>query len=168
MGRAMIIEKDITVNTNIEVAWKVLGIEFTDAYIWASAVNHSEGAGRGINGASCSERGCATSMGKLKEKLLQYSNENHFLSYQVAEGMPFMVKQATNTWKLLSVGQEQSKLYMRMDIQLGGVMGKIMQPMMKMMMSKMGNELLEEFKYYVENKQPHPRKLKAAKKYNAN
>ncbi|OIQ99141.1 hypothetical protein GALL_188780 [mine drainage metagenome] len=79
-----------------------------------------------------------------------------------------MVKQATNTWKLLSVGQEQSKLYMRMDIQLGGVMGKIMQPMMKMMMSKMGNELLEEFKYYVENKQPHPRKLKAAKKYNAN
>lgn len=97
----MIIEKEITVNKNIEAAWKVLGIEFSDVHTWASAENHSEGKCCGINGASCSERGCATSMGKLKEKLLQYSNENHFLYYQVAEGMPFIVKQATNTWRLL-------------------------------------------------------------------
>ncbi len=100
----------------------------------------------------------------LKEKILQYSNENHSLSYEVAEGMPFVVKYATNTWKLVPLGQDKSKLQMVMDIQLKGIMGAIMQPMMKMMMSKMGNELTEEFKYYVENRQPHPRKIKAMKK----
>lgn len=161
----MTIEKEIIVNKSIENAWMVLGTQFADAYKWASAVNHSEGKGSGINGATCSERGCSTSMGKLKEKILQYSDENHLLSYQVAEGMPSMVKYATNTWQLTSGERDNSKLRMRMEFQLGGFMGTIMQPMMKMMMSKMGDELVEEFKYYVENNSPHPRKVKAMKKY---
>lgn len=163
----MIIEKEITLNKNIEAAWKVLGLEFSDAYKWASAVNHSEGFGNGISGASCSERGYVTSMGKLKEKILKYSNENHTLSYEVAEGMPFVVKYATNTWKLSSMGYDKSKLQMLMDIQFKGILGVIMQPMMKMLMSKMGNDLTEEFKYYVENGQPHPRKIKAMQKYSS-
>lgn len=163
----MIIKKEITVNKNIENAWKVLGLEFADADKWASAVSHSEGKGKGINGASCSERGCSTSMGKLKEKILQYSNDNHSLSYQVSEGMPFMVKHATNAWQLTPVEQDKSKLQMHMDIQLKGFIGIIMQPMMKMMMSKMGTELVDEFKYYVENGYPHPRKIKAMKKHQA-
>ncbi len=39
-----------------------------------------------------------------------------------------------------------------------------MQPMMKMMMSKMGNTLLSDYKYYVENGRPSEAKLKALKK----
>jgi hypothetical protein len=161
----MIIEKEIVVNKGIENAWKVLGTEFANAYKWASAINHSEGKGAGFNGATCSERGCSTTMGGLKEKLLQFSNENHSLSYLAYEGMPSVVKNAVNSWRLQSLGAKESKLQMKMDIKLGGFMGIMMQPMMKMMMSKMGNELMEEFKYYVENGQPHPRKVKAMKKY---
>ncbi len=67
----MIIEKEIAINKSIETVWKVLGLEFADAYKWASAVNHSEGKGNGINGASCSERGCTTSMGKLRSCLVK-------------------------------------------------------------------------------------------------
>lgn len=163
-SKKMTIEKEIIVNQSIEKAWKVLGTDFAKADQWASAVKHSEGKGASFNGATCSERTCEiASMGKTQEKLLQFSNENHSLSYQVA-GMPSMVKSATNSWQLTALGEGQTKLHMRMDIQVGGLMGAMMKPMMKMKMSKMGNELVEEFKFYVEKGQPHPRKVKALKK----
>lgn len=86
------------------------------------------------------------------------------VSYQIAEGMPSMVKNATNTWQLTADGAGKTKLVMRMDVQIGGLMGAMMKPMMRMKLSKMGGELTEEFKFYVENGQPHPQKVKAMKK----
>jgi Polyketide cyclase / dehydrase and lipid transport len=160
---SMTIGKEIIIDKNIESAWQVLGPQFAEAYKWASAVKHSEGSGPGLNGATCSERGCSTTMGALKEKLLKYSNTEHMLSYEVAEGMPSMVKYATNTWQLTSINANQTRLNIQINIQVGGLMGTIMKPMMRMKMSKMGDELVEEFKYYVEKGQPHPRKVKNSK-----
>lgn len=160
----MVIEKEILVNKNIKAAWKVLGVEFSDAFKWASGVNHSEGSGDKFSGSSCSERGCSTTMGSIKEKLYEFSNENYSLAYEATEGMPSMVKYATNTWKLIEVGDHKCKLHIKMDIRLGGFFGSLLQPVMKMQMSKIGNHLVEEFAFYVENGQPHPRKLKAMKK----
>jgi len=160
----MVIEKEILVNKSIKDAWKVLGIDFANASKWASAVNHSEGSGEKFNGSTCSERGCSTTMGSIKEKLYEFSNENYSLAYEVAEGMPSMVKYATNTWKLIEVGENKCKLQIKMDIRMGGFFGSLLQPVMKMQMSKMGNHLVEDFSFYVENGTPHPRKLKAQKK----
>lgn len=78
--------------------------------------------------------------------------------------MPSMVKYATNTCKLVEVGDNKCKLQIKIDIRMGGVFGSILQPVMKMQMSKIGNHLVEDFAYYVENGIPHPRKLKAQKK----
>jgi hypothetical protein len=160
----MVIEKEILINKNIKEAWKVLGEDFGNASKWASAVNHSEGSGGKFNGSTCSERGCSTTMGSIKEKLYEFSNETYSLAYEVAEGMPSMVKYATNTWKLGDVGANKCKLQITMDIRMGGFFGSLLQPVMKMQMSKMGNYLVEEFAYYVENGTPHPRKIKAQKK----
>lgn len=161
----MIIEKEIIVNKDIKAAWKVLGLDFAEAYKWATPVNHSVGSGEGFDGASCSERGCDISgMGKIRERIVKYSNEDHLLSH-TAEGMPAMVKEAVNNWKLTSLDTNKSKLNMKLEITLGGLMGMLMQPVMKIMMSKMASQIIEDFKYYVENGQPSPSKLKAAKKY---
>jgi hypothetical protein len=160
----MVIEKEIMVNKSVKDAWNVLGIDFANASKWASAVNHSEGSGNKFNGSTCSERGCSTTMGSIKEKLYEYSDENYSLAYEVAAGMPSMVKYATNTWKLIEVGNDKCKLQIKMDIRMGGFFGSLLQPIMKMQMSKMGNHLVEDFAYYVENGTPHPRKLKAQKK----
>ncbi len=164
----MIINKEIIVNKNIETAWQVLGIEFENADKWASAVNHSEGSGESFNGASCSERGCnVNGMGNIKEKIVQFSNDNHSLTYQIVEGMPSMVKYATNSWKLTSLGEDKSKLQMEMVVEVDGIMGWMMQPMMKMQMGNMANGITEDFKYYVETGKPSVRKIKAVKKYKA-
>lgn len=162
----MTIQKEIVVNKNIARAWQVLGTEFAYAHVWASPLTHSEGYGNSFNGSECNERSCdIKGMGKTKERLLQFSNDGYSLSYVVEQGMPKMVKYATNTWQLSSMGQDKTKLTMTMEITLGGIMSFMMQPMMKMMMNKMGNTLLSDFKYYVENGRPSAAKIKAMNKH---
>jgi Polyketide cyclase / dehydrase and lipid transport len=150
----MVIEKEIIINKNIKAAWSVLGLDFANPSKWASAVNHSGGSGEALSGSQCSERACTTTMGSIREKLYEFSNENYTLSYEVVEGMPSMVKSAKNTWKLFYLGETQCKLKIKMEIGL----------IMQLQMNKMGRHLVEDFAYYVENGTPHPRKLKALKK----
>jgi Polyketide cyclase / dehydrase and lipid transport len=160
----MVIEKEIIINKNIKAAWSVLGLDFANPSKWASAVNHSGGSGEALSGSQCSERACTTTMGSIREKLYEFSNENYTLSYEVVEGMPSMVKSAKNTWKLFYLGETQCKLKIKMEIGLSGFISIIMQPIMQLQMNKMGRHLVEDFAYYVENGTPHPRKLKALKK----
>lgn len=160
----MFIKKEIIINADIEKCWQLLGEDFAHADRWASAVSHSEGNGAGFNGASCSERSCSTSLGGLKEKLLEFSPEQHLLKYEVAEGMPAMVKNATNDWRLTSLEKDQTRLTMVAEMQISGLMGTLMKPMMRAKMSKLTGQIAEEFKYFVENGAPHPRKVKAMQK----
>lgn len=161
----MTIEKEITINKDIATAWKVLGTDFANAHIWASPLSHSQGHGQEFNGSRCEERSCdIKGMGKTREKLLVFSNNNHFLKYEVLQGMPKIVNYATNSWVLKSLGEDKTLLNMKMEIKLSGVLGFIMQPMMKMMMGKMGNTLMADYKYYVENGKPSEAKLKALQK----
>jgi hypothetical protein len=157
----MIIDKEILVKQNINEAWKTLGQNFAHAYVWASAVKHSEGRGANYNGSACSERGCSTTMGGIKEKLTAFSRENYSLSYEVATGLPKIVKHATNAWQLVAIDTQTCMLHIKMSFEMAGYLGVIFEPILKWQMGKMANELLEDFAYYVENGQPHPRKLKA-------
>lgn len=162
--KTMVIKKETTIHSDIEKCWDVLGKDFANANKWASAIKHSEGSGDSFNGASCSNRGCdVKGMGALKEKLLNYSDDTHSLKYEIIEGLPSMVKKGTNSWSLVSIGTNKTKLTMEMEMNISGFFGTIMKPMMKMQMGGMGNQFLEEFKYYVEKGNPHPRKIKAQK-----
>lgn len=160
------INKEISINKSIEAAWKVLGLEFAQADKWASSVKHSEARDtKSFKGSSCSERGCEIpGMGSIKEKLLKYSDTDYLLSYQVYDGMPVMVKFMSNTWQLHATSANSCKLTMKMEMKTGRLMGVIMKPMIKMQMSGMANKIVEDFKYYLENGKPHPRKIKSLKK----
>lgn len=163
----MVIRKDIIINVSIEKAWEVLGHQFSNPSQWASAVRHSEGRGASFDGASCSERGCSTTIGEIREKLTHYSDEDHSLAYEVAEGMPSFVKYATNSWKLTELDADKTCLEIHVVIQTSGLIGAIMQPFMNIQMSRFGKEALEDLKYYLEQGVPHPRKVKANNKLNA-
>jgi hypothetical protein len=73
----MIVQKEIIINKSIQNAWNVLGVDFANSSRWASVVNHSEGGGNAIHGSACSERGCATTMGSIREKWLTFSSEKY-------------------------------------------------------------------------------------------
>ena len=161
----MIIQKEIIVNKNVADSWKLLGPGFADIYLWASSVNHTEPKGKGFNGATCSERGCETAMGAIKEKILHYSEADHLVKFDIYQGLPKMVKKTIHTWQVTSVGTDKSKFVLNANIEFGGIMGMVMQPMMKIMMGKMFKTMTEDFKYYVEYGKPSESKLKAIKKY---
>ncbi|NOU47286.1 MAG: SRPBCC family protein [Bacteroidales bacterium] len=159
----IIIKQELIIKAPIQKAWQVLGPEFADAYKWASSIKHSEARNHEtINGSTCTERGCNVSgIGNIKEKILQYSETEHILSYQVYEGMPKMVKYAANTWKLSDLGNGTTKLEMQIEMKVAGFMGNMMKGMMRKKMTKLSKQITEEFQYYIENGKPHPRKLKS-------
>ena len=78
--------------------------------------------------------------------------------------MPGMVGTALNHWQLRAINAQQTQLKMRIEMEVKGILGKIMQPMMRLQMSNLGAQIAEEFKFYVENGKPHPRKVKALQK----
>ena len=161
-----VIHQQITIDASIDKAWAVLGPQFENAQIWASSIKHSEALNKeSINGSTCTLRGCYVSgMGKIKETLLTYSPNEHSLSYVIKEGMPKMVKYASNHWQLTDLGNGKTGLKMTIEMKTGGFMGWMMKGLMKKKMTKLSSEIAEEFKYYVENGIPHPRKIKASKK----
>lgn len=160
----MKIKKETIINSDIEKCWNVLGKDFENAYKWASAIKHSEGSGKSFHGASCSTRSCdVKGMGSLKETLLNYSDITHSLRYEISAGLPTVIKKGTNSWSLFPIGTSEAKLTMEFDIEISGFMGTMMKPMLKRQMGNMGNKFLEEFKYYVEKGNPHPRKIKSMK-----
>lgn len=160
-----IIKQELIIDASMEKVWQVLGPQFADAYKWASSIKHSEARDHdNFNGSTCTERGCnVKGMGNIKEKLLIYSEADHKISYQVYEGMPKMVKYASNTWILTDLGNGKTKVEIQLEMKTGGMMGAMMKGMMKKKMTKMSKGVIEEFKYYVETGNPHPNKVKATK-----
>lgn len=129
----VLIKNELIINSTIAKAWQVLGSKFADANKWATSIKHSEARNHeSMNGSTCTERGCNVSgMGNIKEKMLQYSETEHLLSYQVYEGIPKMVKYASTTWKVTDFGNGTTKLEMTMEMKAGGLMGAMMKGMMK-------------------------------------
>lgn len=158
-GKEMIIEKEILIEKSVKEAWQVLGLDFANAHKWASAVNHSEAIGDNFNETVCTERGCSTTMGGIKERLLAFSNDDYSLKYEVVEGKPQMIAYATNSWKLSAIEPHKCVLNIKMEIIAKGFLGSFLQPILKIKMTSMGQDLVEDFKYYVENNNPHPRKV---------
>ncbi|MBI3134649.1 MAG: SRPBCC family protein [Bacteroidetes bacterium] len=165
--KSTIITQQLVINAPVDKAWQVLGPQFADAYKWAASVEHSEARDHnGVNGSNCTERGCDVSgIGSIKEKILTYSDTEHILYYEVYEGMPKMVTYMTNYWQLTATADGKTRLDMKMEMKTGGMMGAMMKGMMKKKMTRLSAEITEEFKYYVETGQPHPRKVKASNKH---
>lgn len=155
----MKIEKQIIVNKDIEDVWKVLS-DFANPHIWASQIIRSEGKGESFNGCGCSERIIEIKgKGTPREKLTQFSPDKYAMSYTI-EGLPEAVTHAINKWQLTSLDEDKTGVDMKMEITLSGFKGKLMQPVMRMMLGKMFNSIMADFKYYVENGRPFSAKLK--------
>jgi hypothetical protein len=148
------VSRELNINVSPDKLWQIIGHRFEDAYIWASSVDHSKGGGTPeFEGATCSERFCdvnAKGFNKISEKLVKYSNEDMTLAYVVLEGMPSFITHAQNDWTVEPTGIHQSKLVMKADFSLQGIMGRFMKPMMKSKMEKLLDVVLNDAKIFAE------------------
>ncbi len=160
---------EIIVNASIDQVWQVLAVEFGDIGKWASGVDASEGSGAAINGSSCSERACkicATGFSDTKERITIYDKDGYLLEYTLFHGLPGFVKDAFNTWQLHPKDNTTTHVKAHTEMRATGLMGFLMKGFMTRSTQKVLNAMCEELKYYVENGEPHPNKVKAIAKYN--
>jgi hypothetical protein len=157
----MKIVTEIVIDKPAAAVWEVVGTQFGSAYLWASALNHTQGHGAKISEQVSESRTCdIQGMGRIREKLVEFDPAARTLSYEVKEGFPFFVARGVNRWRLVDQGG-RTRVVSNAEIVTKGVIGALMSPMMKMQMSGMMRRTLEDLKHYVEIGVPHPRKQKA-------
>ena len=158
----MVIKKEITISKSVDDVWEVLGNQFGEIHIWASLIHHSEVSGESkFDGVSYSIRSTDTTQGATKQELTSFDPASYSLSYAAISGMPFFIKNVNATWALTELNENSTKLNLNLVVETAGIMGVILGPVAKLKLGKLGDELLDDFKYYVENGKPHPRKVAA-------
>lgn len=160
------VNKQITINAPVADVWRVLAHEFDRVGEWATSIAQSKPnpeakpiAGSEVGGRICVVPG----FGEMKESFAYYDEDNLTFSYEAVQGMPFFVKTAGNTWSLTDKGN-QTIVDMHLIAEVNMFPGKVMAPMLRSQFNRQAGEIIEELKYYIENGQPHPRKLAALQK----
>ena len=154
----MNIIKKITIDMPVEEVWEVLGNQFGQISNWASIIKESKVYGDSkLNGVNYSIRETNTLKGITKQELTSFEPEKHSLSYKSISGTPPIIKEVRAKWTLTMAGSNTTELVMDFTADMKGL-GFILAPIVKKKLGKIGDELLEELKYYLENGKPHPRK----------
>ena len=148
-------EKEIVINVSAEKLWGIIGTGFADYDEWATIVDHSEGKGVSkYDGAPFQERVCSFDSGQgpneVKETLLQYSDNDMHLSYEVIQGMPETMDNATNEITVVRISKNKSKIIINMTWGVKGPLDEQMSKMMKENMSGLMNTFFNDIKVYVE------------------
>lgn len=156
-----IISIEQVIDADIGKAWQVLGPGYATIHQWASMIKNSEALDSlSVSGSLCTLRSCKVKgLGNVQEMIKVYSESDHVLKYEVIKGLPGMVKNATGTWKLTDEGNGKTKLSLQLEMRTGGLLGGVMKGILKKKMTKMYSDATEDFKYFVENGNPHPRKV---------
>ena len=156
------LKESILIETSVEELWNITALQFDKIGLWSAGVTDSEGHGTGFNGSVCTERQCTPAYKGFKqttERIIDYQPDNKQFTYQITEGLPKMVANATNTWTHIKEGSG-TKITMEINMKLKGLMGRIMKGPLKKRMSKILKQNLEELKVYAETGEVHERKQK--------
>lgn len=166
------VEEAIYIDVSKDTLWEITALQFDKIGIWSAGVKHSKGVQLAENQAIdanepvCNERQCVPSYKGFKEtteRIIDYQPEDYHFTYQIAEGLPKMVKYATNQWLHEDQGKG-TKITMSVNMELQGLMGSLMKGVMKKKMRKVLQENLEELKVYAETGKLHERKQKLNQK----
>ena len=157
----MKIIKELSIQKPVEEVWEVLGNQFGAIDKWASVISESSVSGQPkFQGVNYSVRNTTAVTGKGQQELTGFDPQNHVISYKSLSGTPPIVKQIHAEWSLKEKGSNKTELVLDFQAQMKGI-GHLLSPIAKKKLSKIGDELLDDFKYYVENGKPSPRKLAA-------
>jgi hypothetical protein len=159
-SRTMHFEVDVVVEKSIDDAWEVLGNQFTEAHLWSKNFKTSEPGGNPkLPELAYLHRATTTDKGVNWQELDTYNPTDYSLSYHVSKGVPPIAKSLKGEWSLTKMGDEQSRLKIHFIFESKGILGLVMSPIIAKKLENASKEIGEEFKYYVENGNPHPRKV---------
>ena len=156
------IKLNTEINRSAEECWKVFGGGYTNIYQWKSGMISSDAEGEPFGDSPVGSRKIKTSAISFSEKLVHFSNSERAFTYQVM-GLPFVVSSAKNEWKF-SESEGKATLHMHLRLQIATGFGWLLGGLLRKNMTKEMGKLHQEFKYFMENGEVHPRKAKELKK----
>ena len=139
--------------------WEVLGNQFGEISKWSSLISKSKVYGVAkLEDLNYSERETNTTQGITVQEMTSFNPKKYSLSYKALSGTPFFIKNSNAKWSLSKLNDRRTQLNMSIDIQTKGMLGLVLTPIVKIKLGKLGDELVGDLKYYLENGNPHPRK----------
>lgn len=152
------IELSTEIEKSADECWKVFGGRYADIHKWLSGVTSSNAEGEPFGESPVGSRRIKTPTISFSEKLIHFSNAERAFTYQVI-GLPFVVKSAINEWHFSENG-ENSKLNMHLKLEAAMGFGWLLNGLLKKNIGKAMYLLHQDFKYYMEKGEVHPRKAK--------
>jgi hypothetical protein len=161
------IKKELEISQNVEVVWEIMGKQFAQVDQWSTNFKTSKPGGSStFAGLEYSERITLTNRGETIQVLDSFDSTKHKLTYHITKGKPGIAKQASAVWSLNTIDANKSTVILEFDMTTKGLLGFLMTPLIKKGIGKSASEIAEDLKYYVENGEPHPRKVEAIKNQN--
>lgn len=163
--RELHFEDQVLIEKNIDDVWEVLGNQFTEPHVWAVNFKTSEAGGEPkLPGLTYLHRATTTENEVNWQELDTFEPENYRLTYHISKGIPPIASQGLGDWSLEKVTDNQTQMTVRFVLVTKGFLGLVMSPIVSKKVAAASSELAEEFKYYLENGKPHPRKVEDLKK----
>ncbi len=123
-----------------------------DIQLWSEPVLHARCEGAVTQGVGA-ERTCELAGHRIVRERWVAWDEGRSFTYE-GYGIPLM-KRAVNRWSVLPQG-DKSLLTSEAEVEIkGGVVGRILEPMLGPLMRRMAPHALAAFKYFVEHGQPY-------------
>ena len=157
------VKDKIMINTPATKVRRVLAHEFENIDQWSSGITESGAVKQGAipEGAKVCGRVCDG----IREDFTYYDEQARRFGYKGID-LPwyFFINRIENNWSVHSLEPSKSVVEMRPEIDINPFLGLLLKLLMPFIKKNLGTRTLEELKYYIENDQPHPRKLKAQQK----
>ena len=160
----MNLSNSLQINAPAEHVWQVVAHEFANISLWASGVPKSSinGAADVPDGASVGGRTCdVPGFGAVQETFIAYDEGAKTFTY-AAEGGPFFMKSAHNSWRVKAIGDNKTEVSFSAQLELMPIFKMLMGWLLKRQLTAIVNDTTEELKYYIEEGKPHPRKVAKA------
>ena len=139
----------VCIDAPATAVWSVLS-KLESVHLWIDSIERSycPAQSRGVGAA----RVCELKQATIIETIVEW-DEGRSFRYE-GKGVP-MMKRATNLWTVIPQG-DQTLVTSEAELEIkGGVFGRLLEPVMKAVFSRMGPRSLASLKYIVEHGQPY-------------
>lgn len=152
------IKLDTEIDKSAEECWQVFGGKYAEIATWKSGMSSSVAEGEPVGDSPIGSRKLKASGLSFSEKLIHFSNAERAFTYEVI-GLPFVVSSAKNVWKFTELnGKATLNMHLKLQTAIG--FGWLLNGLLRKNLTKEMGKLHQEFKYFIENEEVHPRKAK--------
>ena len=86
-------------------------------------------------------------------------------TYQATTDRSWIVSKAQNHWSVRPLDPQSCQVEALAVLELRNNWGIILAPLLKVQLNRIGKQVFEELKFYIEESRPHPRKLRTRRPF---